>query len=95
VQIYFINIESEVIKMAQLAIYLDDKLAQRLDKAVKASGLSKSKWVAEAVRNSLKDQWPESFFDLAGSWEDDTGPDEIMNRIRTGMELSDKREKLF
>lgn len=81
--------------MAQLAIYLDDQLAERLNKAVKASGLSKSKWVAEAVRSSLKDQWPEGFFDLAGSWEDDADPDEIMNRIRTGMQLSEKREKLF
>ena len=61
--------------MAQLAIYLDDKLAQRLDKAVKAAGKSKSKWVAEAIRHSLQDQWPDGFFELAGSWKDDTKPD--------------------
>ncbi|MBW2428526.1 MAG: ribbon-helix-helix protein, CopG family [Deltaproteobacteria bacterium] len=35
--------------MAQMAIYLEDKLAERLDKAVKASGKSKSRWVADAV----------------------------------------------
>jgi len=43
---------------------------------------------------ALQDQWPEGFFDLAGSWEDDVGPDEIMSRIRKGMRKSDKRENL-
>ena len=80
--------------MSQLAIYIDDQLAKRLDKAVKASGKSKSKWVADAIKSSLQDQWPEGFFDLAGSWEDDLMPDEIMSRIRTGMDKPDRREKL-
>jgi len=80
--------------MSQLAIYIDDQLAKRLDKAVKASGKSKSKWVADAIKSSLQDQWPEGFFDLAGSWEDDLMPDEIMSRIRKGMDKPDRREKL-
>ena len=81
--------------MSQLAIYIDDQLAKRLDKAAKASGKSKSKWVADAIKRSLQDQWPDGFFDLAGSWDDDVGPGEIMSRIRRGMERPDSREKLF
>ncbi len=81
--------------MAQLAIYIDDQLAKRLVQAVKASGKSKSKWVADAIKRSLQDQWPDGFFDLAGSWEDDVGPDEIISRIRKGMEKPDRREKLL
>ncbi len=81
--------------MSQLAIYIDDQLAQKLDKAVKASGKSKSKWVAGAIKRSLQDQWPDGFFDLAGSWEDDLRPDEVMSRIRTGMDKPDRREKLL
>lgn|GEM_PF-1712696 len=80
--------------IAQLAIYLDDQLAERLEKAVKASGKSKSKWVANAIKRSLQDQWPEGFFELAGSWRDDIGSDEIINRIRNGMGMLDSREKL-
>jgi len=53
--------------MAQLAIYIDDQLAKRLDKAVKESGKSKSKWVAEAIKNSLQDQWPDGFFENFGN----------------------------
>ena len=81
--------------MSQLAIYINDQLAKRLDRAVKASGKSKSRWVADAIKRSLLDQWPEGFFGLAGSWEDAGGPEEIMNRIRGGMEEIEKREKLF
>jgi hypothetical protein len=84
----------EVKNMSQLAIYLDDQLAERLDKAAKASGKSKSKWVSDAIKMALQDQWPEGFFNLAGSWEDDVGPDEIMSRIRERMRKSDKRENL-
>jgi len=80
--------------MSQLAIYIDDKLAEKLDKAVKSSGKSKSKWVANAIERSLQEQWPDGFFDLAGSWDDDVGADEIMRRIRTGMEQTERREKL-
>jgi predicted transcriptional regulator len=81
--------------MAQMAIYIDNQLAERLEKAVKASGKSKSKWVAEAIRNSLQDEWPEGFFELAGKWEDDVGPEEILYRIRKGIGELDKRESLF
>ena len=81
--------------MSQLAIYIDDQLSKRLDKAVKASGKSKSKWVADAIKRSLQDRWPEGFFDLAGGWEDDGGPEEIMDRIRKGMEEPEERESLL
>lgn len=81
--------------MAQMAIYIDDQLAERLEKAAKRSGKSKSKWVAEAIRQSLQDKWPEDFFELAGKWKDDVGPEEIMGRIRKGIEEPDKRESLF
>lgn len=80
--------------MAQLALYIDKQLAERLEKAVKASGKSKSRWVSEAIEKELRDQWPEGFFDLAGSWEDDVSPDEILKRIRQGQEKSDTREEI-
>ena len=80
--------------MAQLAIYIDEQLAKRLNKAVKASGKSKSKWVSDAIQSMLNDQWPKDFFELAGSWEDDGTPDEILQRIRQGMGKSERREDL-
>ena len=81
--------------MAQMAIYIDDQLAERLEKAVKASGKSKSKWVSEVIKRSLQDEWPEGFFKLAGKWEDDVGPEEILDRIRKEIGKHDKRESLL
>ncbi len=80
--------------MTQLAVYIEDQLSERLNKAVKASGKSKSGWVADAIRRSLLDQWPEGFFELAGKWEDDVGPEEILKRIRNGMGALEEREEL-
>lgn len=81
--------------MAQLAVYIDDNLSKRLDKAAKSSGKSKSKWIADAIEKSLDDQWPKGFFDLAGSWKDDEGPEEILHKIRKGMESHETREELI
>jgi len=81
--------------MAQVAVYIDDNLSKRLEKATKFSGKSKSKWIAEAIEKSLDDQWPQGFFSLAGSWEDDDGPEEILRRIRKGMESSETRDELI
>ena len=80
--------------MAQLAVYINDNLSKKLAKATKSSGKSKSKWIAEAIERSLDDQWPQGFFNLAGSWKDDEGPEEILRRIRKGMESSETREEL-
>ena len=80
--------------MTQLAVYIEDKLSDRLEKAVKASGKSKSKWIADAIKSALKDQWPEDFFELAGSWQDDRNPDEIIKEIREGADAFDPREEI-
>ena len=81
--------------MTQLAVYIDDNLSKRLDKATKSSGKSKSKWIAEAIEKSLDDEWPQGFFSLANSWKDDEGPEEILRRIRKGMESYETREELI
>jgi hypothetical protein len=80
--------------MTQLAIYIDKQLAERLEKTVKASGKSKSRWVSDVIKTALQDQWPKGFFDLAGSWQDDAGPDEILKGIRQGMGKSELREEI-
>ena len=72
--------------MPQLAIYIDDELSEKLNKAIKASGKSRSKWVADLIASTLRDEWPEDFFELAGSWEGEETPEEIMANIRRGFE---------
>jgi predicted DNA-binding protein len=80
--------------MTQLAIYIEDKLSEKLEKVVKASGKSKSKWIADVIKKELDDQWPENFFNLAGSWKDNKDPDEIIQEIRDGSDTFEKREEI-
>ena len=80
--------------MTQLAIYIEDRLSEKLEKAVKTSGKSKSKWIADVIKKELDDQWPEDFFNLAGSWKDAKDPDEIIKEIREGSDTFEKREEI-
>lgn len=50
--------------MPQLAIYIDDKLSRKLNKAIKVSGKSWSKWVSDLIKAKLEDEWPEDFFEF-------------------------------
>ena len=80
--------------MPQLAIYIDDSLSKKLNKAIKVSGKSRSKWVADLIKAKLEDEWPEDFFELAGSWVGEETPEEIMAIIRKGLDQTEKREDL-
>jgi hypothetical protein len=80
--------------MPQLAIYINDNLSKKLNRAIEASGKSRSKWIADLIKTELEDEWPEDFFELAGSWEGEETPEEIMANIRKGLEKTEKREDL-
>jgi len=63
--------------MGQVTVYLDDKTEREMNSAVKASGLSKSKWVAQVIHEKSGSQWPESVAQLAGAWPDFPSEEEI------------------
>lgn len=56
--------------MPQITLYLDDATQTLVDKAAQASGLSKSRWVAEAIRKYAAHEWPEDCLALAGRFAD-------------------------
>jgi len=68
--------------MPQVTIYLDTDTAQKLEASVRKAGISKSRWIAEAVREKSADEWPQSIRDLAGAWRD--FPDATDIRSATG-----------
>lgn len=80
--------------MPQVAIYIDEALSKKLDQVTRASGKSKSKWVADVISEKLENEWPQDFFALAGTWEDDRSPEQIMGDIRSGSRNFEKREPL-
>ena len=56
--------------MGQVTIYLDEEVEKRMTANAKAMKLSKSKWIANVIREKLVDEWPTNVRELAGSWED-------------------------
>ena len=57
--------------MANLTIYLDDKLEQRLRQAAQREQVSVSRLVAQLVASKVAASWPQEFLDLAGTWADE------------------------
>ena len=77
--------------MPQLTIYLDEDSAALVEKAVKSTGISKSKWIAEAIRLRAREEWPPEFLALAGAWKDEDFPS--LAEIRKGYGTDVPREK--
>ncbi len=76
--------------MGQVTVYLDDKTEAEMKAAVKASGVSKSKWVARVIHEKAGSEWPEAIVQLAGAWPDLPMAEEI--RHTTG---DDARREAF
>ena len=56
--------------MAQVTLYLDDETADRLKKAAKQAGLSRSRFLARLVREATITGWPQDVKDLVGTWQE-------------------------
>ena len=48
---------------------------------VEKSGMSKSKWIAELIREKIANSWPENVKELAGTWKDFPTAEEIRSDL--------------
>ena len=76
--------------MGQVTIYLDNELESKVQQLTKSMHISKSKWVANLIKEKIADEWPESVKNLAGAWTDLPSAEEI----REGLGEDIKREGL-
>lgn len=56
--------------MSQITLYLDDATQALVEQSAQASGLSKSRWVAEIIRKHAAHEWPRDCLALAGRFAD-------------------------
>jgi len=56
--------------MSQITLYLDDATQALVEQAAQASGLSKSRWVAEIIRKYAAHEWSQDCLALAGRFAD-------------------------
>lgn len=71
--------------MAQLALYIEDALEQKLTTAARKAGKSKSAWVKEAIQEKVAQRLPAQWFALWGSWEGRHTPQQLLKTIRRGV----------
>ena len=76
--------------MGQITIYLDSETEKRLSSAIKNGRVSKSRWIADLIKEKVATSWPEKVAALAGAWSDLPTSDEI----RQGLGEDIKREPL-
>jgi len=76
--------------MGQVTIYLDEETEKKMVANAKAMGVSKSRWIAKAIREKLVDEWPATVRALPGSWPDFPTLDEL----RAGRDADVEREPL-
>ena len=74
--------------MGQVTIYLENELEAKVQQITKSMHISKSKWVANLIKEKIADEWPESVKNLAGAWADLPSAEEI----REGLGEDIKRE---
>lgn len=67
--------------MGQVTIYLDSECEKRLNSMVKRSGMSKSKWISNLIREKTASSWPENIVKLAGAWSDIPTAEEIRKNM--------------
>jgi hypothetical protein len=76
--------------MGQITIYLDDETERKMKRMVQSSHTSQSRWVAELIKERLREQWPESVRRIPGSWKDAPTAEEL----REGLGADHSREEL-
>ena len=56
--------------MGQVTIYLDPETENKLNNIIEKKDISKSKWIADLIREKTLSVWPENVIELAGAWAD-------------------------
>jgi hypothetical protein len=56
--------------MGQVTIYLDSETEKKMSSMIKKTGISKSKWISDLIKQKMSSTWPENIIKLAGAWTD-------------------------
>ena len=67
--------------MGQVTIYLDSETEKRLTSVIKNGGISKSRWIADLIKEKVATNWPGNVVALAGAWSDLPTADEIRENL--------------
>ena len=72
--------------MGQVTIYLDSETEKKLENIVEKKGISKSRWIANLIKEKTSTAWPENIIQLAGAWSDLPSSEKIRRSMGTDAE---------
>jgi hypothetical protein len=52
-----------------------------MQRIIKKRGISKSKWIADLIKEKAATSWPENVVSLAGAWADISSAEEMRKEI--------------
>ena len=58
--------------MPQVSLYIDKETLEKIEERAHKNHISISKWVGNNLKRLIQDDYPEDFFGLFGSIEDDS-----------------------
>ncbi|MCG6141038.1 MULTISPECIES: toxin-antitoxin system, antitoxin component [Leptospira] len=58
--------------MPQLSLYIDQETLKKIELAAKKEKVSISQWVKGKLQSSFEKKWPDNYFQLYGSIEDES-----------------------
>jgi hypothetical protein len=67
--------------MGQVTIYLDSETEKKMSNMIKKTGISKSKWISDLIKQKITTTWPENIVKLAGAWTDLPTAEEIRKNM--------------
>ena len=76
--------------MAQVSIQLDANTLRALETTAARNRTSVSKWIKDSIRIGLKQEWPEDYFSLFGSLDEE----DLVEPPEIPFEYESRREHL-
>ena len=67
--------------MAQVTIYMNDKVEQKVKKLAKSMNLSISKYISSVLEQKTADSWDSDIKNLGGAWNQFSSIEEIRSNV--------------
>jgi len=65
--------------MAQVTIYMDNKLESKVKELASSTGVSISKFISKILEKKITNTWSDEVIELSGKWNDFISVEDIRN----------------
>ena len=74
------------VAMGQVTIYIDEQTELNLISILQNTKKSKSKWISDLINEKIRNEFPNSVKELAGSWKNFPNAEELRKSLSKDIE---------